>query len=173
MQTVPMHWVYYLLLLGMTPLCVLLAIFNLPGLWLMAAFAAAYDWLTGWDHLLQTKILIGLLVMAAVAELVDFFAASAGARKAGGGAYGMIGAIVGGLVGGFLLSVLLPPIGTVLGICIGCFVGTLSGELLGGKPIGKSAKIGVAAVKGRLVGIVAKVVIGITMIVVLAIGAWP
>jgi uncharacterized protein YqgC (DUF456 family) len=167
------HWLYYLLLLGMTPLCIVLAVFNLPGLWLMAALAATYDWLTGWNHIIQAKIVIGLVVMAAVAELIDFFAASAGARKAGGGAYGMIGAIIGGIAGGLLLTIPLPAIGTVLGICIGCFLGALAGELLGGKSVRKSVKIGFGAAKGRLVGIIVKLVIGITMIVVLAIGAFP
>jgi hypothetical protein len=168
-----MHWLYYGLLLGMTPVCIVLAVFNLPGLWLMAALAAGYDWLTGWDKIVQGKIVIGLLVMAALAELIDFFAASAGARKAGGGAYGMIGAIVGGISGGIALSFVLPAIGTVIGICVGAFLGALVGELLGGKSFRKSVKIGYAALKGRIVGIVAKILIGIGMIVVLAIGAWP
>lgn len=168
-----MYWLYYILLLPFMVMCIVLAVFNLPGLWLLAAGVAMYDWATGWDQLVSAHVVIAMLIMAGAAEAIDFFAASAGAKRAGASGRGMAGAIVGGIAGGLLLSIPLPAIGTVLGICLGAFVGAALVELLRGRSLGKSLHIGAGAAKGRFLGIVVKVFIGTAMLVTAMVAGFP
>jgi uncharacterized protein len=167
-------WIEYIALVPIFLAGILLAMFNLPGLWLMAAALATYDWLTGWGKIVHPHAIIALLVMAALGELIDLVAASGGARRAGASGAGMIGAVIGGILGGLLLSIPIPlGVGAILGICLGCFAGAALAELLMGKPLSSSLKIGLGAARGRLVGIICKLIIGLVMTVIALVCAFP
>lgn len=170
-----MDWVYYIALFALLLTGLFVNLLGLPGLWLMLASSAAYAWATGWNRHVGWQSLAALLVLAIIAEIVEFAAGSAGAKKAGGSVRGMIGAVIGGLLGGFFLTFLVPvPIlGTIVGVCVGTFLGAWAVELLVGKEMDQSLKIGVGAAKGRLVGTLLKSMFGGAMLVVAMITAWP
>jgi uncharacterized protein len=162
---------YLLLLLCLIGgLCIVIV--NLPGLWVMALAAAVYALLTSLA-LITPKVLLILLSLALIAEIIDFAAAGAGAKRAGASRRGLIGAVIGGMLGAFVFSLPLPIIGTLAGVCIGTFVGALIGELSIGKEIGQSVRIGANATAGKLVGILFKLSFGALMLVITMWYGWP
>lgn len=164
-----MNWVYYILMLLTGVFGLFLCILTLPGLWLIVGATGLYGWLTGWDGFIGWGSFGTLIGLAVVAEVVEFFAGAAGAGSAGGSKRGMIGSIIGAITGGILLTPLFPVVGTLIGVCLGAFAGAAVVEMLIGKEVSHSLTIGAGAAKGRFLGIMAKLAIGVVM---LGISAW-
>lgn len=167
-----MVWVYYLLLLATDAVGLALTVYTLPGLWVMLGGAAIYAALTHRGYL-GTGSLVTLLVLAVGAEIGEFAFGGAGAKKAGGSKWGVVGAIVGAILGGLFLTIPFPIVGTVVGICLGAGAGAAAVELVLGKPVGQSLRIGFGAAKGRLLGIVGKFVVGLVMFLLTIVMAFP
>ncbi|HWL91947.1 MAG TPA: DUF456 domain-containing protein [Phycisphaerae bacterium] len=136
---------------------VALAAFQLPGTWLILAAAAGYDWYFDWQRF-GWKWLIGLLIFAGLAEVVDTLAAVVAAKRAGASRRAAIGAVIGGFVGMILISVPIPipVVGAVIGGLMGCFLGALLAELSLNKDIATGARVGLFATIGKIFGLVAK-----------------
>jgi uncharacterized protein YqgC (DUF456 family) len=168
-----MVWVYFILLL-ITDICgVVLAGLTLPGLWLMLAGATLYAWLTHGIYL-HYYWLIVMFVLALGAEIAELFLGGAGAKKAGASKWGIFGSLIGAIVGGIVLTPFPPHlISTVVGICLGSFVGAFVVELIKGQPVSQSMKIGWGAAKGRMTGIAGKVGIGLLVMALTFIAAFP
>src|SRR4051812_21100499 len=103
-----MPWLYYILLLIVQLTGMFLSIVGLPGIWMMVLAVTGYAWLTSARHFVSTGWLIALTVIAAISEVIEFLAGSAGAKKAGATKKGMLGAIIGGLIGAVFLTALIP-----------------------------------------------------------------
>lgn len=168
-----MDWVYYSALFTLLLVGLFLNIVGLPGLWVMVAAAFGYAWVTGFGVHLGWQGLLVLTLLAALAELLEFLAGSAGAKKVGGSKRGMVGAIVGGILGAIFFSIPVPIIGTIVGACLGTFLGAWVVELMVGKEMRQSVDIGVGAAKGRLWGTLLKLTIGVVMLLVTAVIALP
>ena len=155
-----------------------LVLLGLPGIWLMAASAAALAW---WQHgegtpMFGMATLVAILVLAAFAEVLEFAAGAVGSRGAGGTRRGTIGALVGGLVGAIAGTVLLPVplLGSLIGASVGAGLGALGLELTGGTTMRDSVRTGLGAGAGRLLGTVLKLTVAVAAWVVLAVAAfWP
>jgi len=164
-----------LLLLSLAGL--LLAIFQLPGTWLMIVAATAYDWYYDWTRL-TIKWLIALGAIAIAAELFEVLSGALVSRKAGASRKAMIGAVIGGFVGMIVLSVAIPipVLGTIAGGLIGCFVGAVVGEMSVHSHLGASTRVGLFAVIGRILGLFAKtsaaVVITGATVTLAVMGLW-
>lgn len=169
-----MDWLYYAILAAVLLCGLALNVLTLPGNWLMLLAAVGYAALTHWTHV-GWKTLVALLVLAVVAEVVEFAAAGRAASVAGGSIWGTIGAIIGGIAGAILLTPLIPipVLGTIAGILAGTFVGAAGGEMLSGKSVGASARIGGFATKGRLYGTLLKLGFAVVMFVVAMVAALP
>ena len=169
-----MAWVYYILLFLVLISGLALTVMTLPGLWLMLAATAIYALLTH-GYFISWWTLAVLLVLATIAEIIEFFSSGAGAKKAGGGKAGFWGALIGGIVGGIVLSFFIPiPIfGTLVGVCVGTFVGAMAGEMLAGRKIGHSAWIGFGAARGRLFGTFIKLGFGCVMLTITMAMGFP
>jgi hypothetical protein len=165
-------WLYYILLFLVAAAGLFMVTVTLPGLWLMAAAAAGYFLLSHHQYL-GVKTLIALLVMAVMGEVAEIGMGGAASRAAGGGRRAALGGIIGGIVGGLLGTLVLPVVLSVVGVCFGCFVGAALFELLGGASADHSLRIGLGAAKGRLMGIVVKLVIGLAMLLLIAWTALP
>lgn len=170
-----MAWLWYLALLAAQCFGLFFTLLGLPGLWLMVGAAAGYAWVTGFDRFLGWPGLISLLVLAAIAEVLEFLAGSAGAKAAGASRRGMIGAIVGALVGGILLTALLPipVLGTIFGVCLGAFLGAAIVEMGVVGHAGHAGRVGWGAAKGRFYGIMLKLFFGVVILVVTLFVALP
>ena len=169
-----MDWVYYIFLFLLLLTGLLLNVLTLPGLWLMALSLGAYAWVTGWNVLVGLPSMITMIVLAAIAEVIEFVAAGAGAKAAGASAWGMLGALVGGILGAIFLSFIpVPIVSTIVGLCLGCFLGAAAVEVMLGTDFKKSALIGAGAAKGRFYAIIIKICFGIVMLLVGLWAAFP
>jgi uncharacterized protein YqgC (DUF456 family) len=170
-----LEWLYYLMLLMLSVAGLALNILGLPGLWLIVLSGIGYAVVTsflfmGWPGV------ITLLVLALMGELVEFLAGSAGAKAAGASKRGMAGAVVGGLVGGIVGTPLIPipVLGTIIGAVAGSFIGASVVEyVILQRTTGHSLRVGYGAAKGRLYGILSKSAIGLVMLLVAAVAAFP
>jgi uncharacterized protein YqgC (DUF456 family) len=162
-----MAWLHYLLLFVFELAGIAITVMTLPGLWLMLASAAVYALLTHGNYI-GWWTLATLLLLATVAEIIEFTSSGAGAKRAGAGRAGIWGAIIGGIVGGIVLSFFIPiPVfGTLVGVCLGTFLGAMIGEFAFGREITHSLKIGFGAAKGRLFGTFIKLGFGCVMLVI-------
>ena len=136
---------------------------GLPGLWIMVASAVAYNIVVPGDHISWFSLL-GIGVLALVAELLEFSLSGKYARKYGGSRRAGWGAIIGGIVGAFM-GVPVPIIGSVIGAFIGSFVGALIAEMTAGSTAGPATRVATGALIGRVVATALKVGIGITIAV--------
>ena len=169
-----LDWTYYLILLAVCVVGLIVNVLGMPGLWLIVIGAVGFAWVTGFAHL-GLWGLATLLVLALVAELVEFLAGSAGAKAAGGSKRGMVGAVIGGFVGGIVgtAAIPVPIVGTIVGAVAGSFAGAALVEYAIGRTADQSFRVGVGAAKGRFWGILSKTVVGVVMTLVVAIAAIP
>lgn len=167
-----MEWLWYLILTVALLAGLAVNVFGLPGLWLMVGFTILYGWITGWSYVglwtIATLVAIGI-----VAEIVEFIAAGAGAKKAGGSRRAAWGALVGGMVGAIFLSVPIFGIGTIIGACLGAAIGALAMEYTVHGRTGQSLRVGAGAAWGKLLGLASKLTFGILMLLVAMVAALP
>lgn len=123
-----------------------------PPILLLGLFTAA--WAEDFAYI-GTGTLITLAILCVAAVILDFVAGALGTQRAGASRQAVIGAMIGAVAGLFLL-----PIGLILGP----FVGAVLGELSTGRPWRQANRAGWGATIGMLLGIVAKLGIGMMMI---------
>ena len=173
-----MIYLYALLLVLVLLIGWMLTLLGGPGNWLMVVAAALYAWLVPKDAALTIGwgVAIALLVMAAVGEILEFLAGALGAAKGGGSKRGaalaLIGSMVGGVAGLFVgvpIPVLGPVIAAFLFAGLGAFAGAVLGELWKGRSLDQSLDVGKAAFWGRILGTMAKTLVGSVMVVIGAV----
>jgi uncharacterized protein YqgC (DUF456 family) len=167
-----MDWLYYLILLALLVCGLAIILMNFPGLWLMAAAAGLYSLITP-EHYLWPWGIVTVLAFCALGEVMELIVRAGGAKKAGGSSRAMWLGLLGGLLGGILLSIPVPIIGTVAGVCIGAFAGAMIGQLTVASDVEHSARVGFGAAKGTLLGILVKLCIGLVLLIVVAVKAFP
>ena len=173
-----MSFFYAFLLLAVLLAAWLLTVAGMPGNWLMVAATALYAWLVptdastsiGWGVVLASAILAGL------GELLEMAAGALGVAKVGGSKRGaalaLLGSMIGGLAGmavGLPIPLVGPLVGAVLFAGLGALLGAAIGERWKGRELAISWQVGKAAFWGRLLGTLAKVLVGSIMLVVVAV----
>ncbi|MBC7790676.1 MAG: DUF456 domain-containing protein [Anaerolineae bacterium] len=140
----------------------LLIPFGLPGLWLMVGAALLYSYAA--PNRLGIVTILGLTVLALVAEVLEFVLAGRYARKFGGSKRAGWGAIVGGIVGA-VVGVPLPVVGSMIGAFVGAFAGAFVAELTIGTNRKAATRVATGALIGRIVSVAMKVAVGLVLIV--------
>jgi uncharacterized protein YqgC (DUF456 family) len=164
----------YIALLILLLLGLLMDVLTLPGNWIMLLGFVGFDSLTRSGHMVRWEWIAVLFALAASGELFDILGSGAGAKKAGASVLATLGALLGGLLGAIFLSfVLFFPLGTIAGACIGCFIGAGAVELLVRGDVGQSVRVGFFAARGRLIGLVVKIIVGLAMAGLAAWAALP
>ena len=172
----------------LSALCVLSILVGLPGTWMMLALAIIVElvdprWLPGPDATtFGWPLLAVCIALAVVGEGLEFASGMLGTKAGGGTRRGMWGSIAGGLVGATAGTFIIPVVGTLGGALVGTFVGALAGEMSAARELDGSQAAGdrakdalrpaVAATVSRALGTVAKMGIGATVWVVLAVAAF-
>ncbi len=121
----------------------------LPGVPIVAVGVLLAAWVTSFDVLSPTTVVI-TAALALLAWLLDYLAAAVGAQRYGSSRAGLWGSIIGSVLGIFV-----PPFGFI----VGALVGAVVAELFIGRPFADAFRAGIGAFVGTLGGIVAKLVI--------------
>jgi uncharacterized protein YqgC (DUF456 family) len=155
-------------------LWVALILVGLPGTWLMIATAALAEWWTPETQLFLPATLVTAVVLGAVGELIEFLASAGGAKKAGAGRSGALGALVGGIAGAIAGTILIPVplIGSLAGGAAGAFAGSAAMEHGGGRELREALRVGRGAAVGHVFGILGKLATGVAVWVLLAVAAF-
>ena len=154
--------VLIILILSM-PAGLIAVVLGLPGTWLILATSFVYGWLTGFA-IITSKLLLGLLALAVVAELLDLALGLWGARRYGGTKKAMVGTMIGGILGAVALSPMLFGFGTIVGAFLGAFVGAFSMTYLEQRKMDEAMRVGWGALLGRVFAMVFKEAAVVTMI---------
>lgn len=171
-----MLYVYASLLVVISTAALFLIPFGFPGTWMMALSTALLAWWQSEEGMFSTTTVVGLFVLAALAEVTDLAAAAVGSRRAGGSRGGSWGGLLGGLAGAIAGTPLIPVpvLGTIIGGCLGAFLGAALVEWLSGRSLEPSLRSGGGAAAGRLAGTLVKLAAGVAMWVWIALAAfWP
>jgi hypothetical protein len=181
MSSEVIYWIWAALLVLCAVTAWFATVFSLPGNWamlgLVIVFALFYPEAegrgVGW---IAVAVVAGLAV---VGEVIEFAAGAAGAAKEGGSRRGMLLAILGTVVGsiaGAIIGVPIPFVGPIIaavgGGALGAFCGAYLGETWKGKTSAESIAVGKAALVGRLLGTMAKLIVGAMMVVVIALAVF-
>jgi len=171
-----MLYLLLILLISLNIVWLVLVIFGLPGNWLIVISTCLFAWWRWEDSVFSIYTLIAIVTLAVMGELFEFLGGMHGAKSVGASWRGSIaavaGAVAGAVIGTFLIPVLF--LGTVLGACIGAGLATWSLELSRGKGMDKSVRCAIGAGLGELLGITAKITVGVIIWLMVAIAAfWP
>jgi len=147
---------------------------GLPGNWLMLASAGVMLWAYWPERVFSPWTLAIAVAMALLAELVEFVAGMAGAKKAGASKLGTFGALAGSLVGGIAGTFLIPVplIGSLMGAVLGAAAGSMLLETAKGRPMQASVRVGAGSAIGRLLGTGFKLATGILIWIILTIAVY-
>src|SRR5690349_9401095 len=129
----------------------------LPGTTIILAAAVIHRVVLGADRSLGWSALIALLVLTLVTYAIDAAASYLGAKRFGATKWGLIGCAAGALAGLFF---------GLLGLFLGPVIGAIVGELIGGKKIVNAGLAGWGTFLGSLGGLIAKLFIGLIMIMI-------
>lgn len=147
-----------------------LVLLGLPGTWVLLALAAICEWLTE-PTLFSDGVRWSVFVLALLGEGVEFLASAMGAKRAGAGRRGAIGALIGGIAGaiGGTFLIPIPLLGTLIGGGLGAFAGATTLERHGGRDLSEAMRVGRAAGIGHMLGLFGKFAIGAAAWLVLTV----
>ena len=136
---------------------------GLPGLWIMIGVVAVGAVM---GHIGLTVTIITLII-ATIAELIEFFIVKRLTKQYGGSKKAFWGAIAGGLAG-VLVGVPVPVIGSIIAGFIGSFIGAGLVTYAETKEMRAAHRVGWGAVLGRALSAVAKTAAGLAILVLTA-----
>jgi uncharacterized protein YqgC (DUF456 family) len=169
-----MQYFWIALLIIVNTFSLILVPFGLPGNWLIVITTTLFGWWQRESNVFSIYTLIIIAVLALAGEIIEFFAGTAGARKAGAGWLAAIVAIFGGLLGAIVGTLAVPLLGTIIGACLGAGLGVYIVERRSGKTSEASMRSGMGASVGRFIGTIAKLAIGVAIWLIVAVAAfWP
>lgn len=151
---------------------VFLVALQMPGTWLMLVVSALFAW---WQpDRVGVWILLVLLALAIVGEIIETFAAAAGASKAGGSKRGAVLAVVLSIVGAILGTALIPIplVGTIVGACVGAGLGSIAGDRWAGRTWEQARQAGRGAAIGKLWGTLGKIAVAALMWALIAVAVF-
>jgi uncharacterized protein len=129
----------------------------LPGTTIILAAAIVHRVAVGPDRSLGWSALVAMLLLTLLTYAIDAAAGYLGAKRFGATKWGLVGCAAGALTGLFF---------GLLGLFVGPVIGAIAGELIGGKEIMKAGRAGWGTFLGSLGGLIAKLFIGLIMIVI-------
>jgi len=148
-------WLFAIVLMALGLIGTVIPI--LPGTTIILAAAVVHRLVLGADRSLGWSALIAMLALTLLTYAIDAAAGYVGAKRFGATKWGLIGGAAGALIGLFF---------GLFGLFVGPVIGAIAGELIGGKQITKAGRAGWGTFLGGLAGVIAKLFIGLIMIVI-------
>src|SRR5947207_15938129 len=128
-----------------------------PGTTIILAAAVVHRLTLGADRSLGWSALLAMLTLTFVTYAIEAAAGYVGAKRFGATKWGLIGGVAGAVIGLFF---------GLFGLFVGPVIGAIAGELIGGKEVRKAGRAGWGTFLGGLAGVIAKLFIGLIMIVI-------
>ena len=148
-------WLFAIVLMALGLIGTVIPI--VPGTTIILAAAVVHRVALSADRSLGMSALITMLVLTLVTYAIDAAAGFLGAKRFGATKWGLIGGAAGALLGLFF---------GLLGLFVGPVIGAIAGELIGGKEVMKAGRAGWGTFLGGLASVIAKLFIGLIMIVI-------
>jgi uncharacterized protein YqgC (DUF456 family) len=133
-----------------------------PGTTIILVAAVVHRFAVGAEKGMSWWALALLVVLTLASYALDFASSYIGAKYFGATRWGVAGAVIGGIVGiftGFVTLLVLP------------IAGAIVGELIAGKRLVSAGKAGWGTLLGNLAGIIAKLGLGLAMVVIFLMNA--
>ncbi|HEX8276826.1 MAG TPA: DUF456 domain-containing protein [Longimicrobiaceae bacterium] len=163
----------YAVLVVLQVVGLLLVPFGFPGLWVQIASLVVYGFLTDFATV-GVPVIAAAVVLAVIAEAIEFWLGGHFARRYGGSRAAGWGAILGGIVGA-VVGVPIFLVGSIIGSFVGSFAGAVLFEVLwmrkhaGG--LQPALRTGWGALLGRLAATAAKAGIGVAIAALVLLSA--
>ena len=146
--------------------------FSLPGNWINVALLGLWklfhpEMPAGWWFFL------GLLLIAAVGEVLEFASQWWGGKRYGSSSRGNWGSLLGALIGAIIGAPFFLGVGALIGAVAGAFLGSLVVELVSGKEIAQAVTASKGAMLGRMLGFAVKAGLGMLLIILALPKVWP
>jgi uncharacterized protein len=136
----------------------------LPGTTIILAAAVIHRIMLGPEKSIGWGTIIVLVLLTLATYGLDILASYFGAKYFGATKWGMFGAILGAIVGLFF---------GIIGLFVGPVIGAVTGEFIAGKQMVDASRAGWGSLLGNIGGMLAKLIIGLTMITIFFITAPP
>lgn len=133
-----------------------------PGTTIIVAAAIIHRLMLGSEKSIGWIVIAILILLTLVSYGLDFLGGYWGAKYFGASRWGTFGAVLGAVIGLFF---------GILGLFIGPVIGALAGEFIAGKRMIAAGRAGWGSLLGNLGGMLAKLLIGLAMIVLFLITA--
>ncbi len=162
-------WGVACLLIISNATAVVLNLFMLPGNWLMVGTVTLYAAFSSYGRGPGWGIVAVSASLAVLGEILETVMGSAKAARQGASRRAMLLSLVVSMAGSFLGTFLIPIpiagtiIGAIAGAAGGAFLGAWLGEAWKGTSMERRTAIGTAALTGRMIGMAAKLMIGIVI----------
>ena len=179
-----MNWILWFLPVVLSLLavaCWILTMVGMPGNWGLVLIGVGAAYFANDGHALNVEMipLVSIIVLAALGEVIEFFAGAMGVNQLGGskkgGTLALIGSVVGALAGMFF-GIPIPVVGSLVAAVLfgglGAFGGAVAGERWDGKEWPLAIQIGWGALWGKLLGTLLKSVCGTVLLAILLVSLW-
>ncbi len=138
-------------------------IFGLPGTILIAADVVVYALVTGF-HTIGWKVIVIMIVLAILAETLEFFIGMSVALQFGLSVKGFWASIAGSMIGATLLTPFFLGFGAIAGAFLGGFAGVFTVEMIRQQQMKPAFRAGYGMILGRIAGICVKGTLAFTMV---------
>jgi hypothetical protein len=153
----------------LTAIC--MNLIGLPGNVIILIASIMYGWHEDFTHLTDTTLVV-LTAAWFGAELFEFIAGMTGAKKENASWCSTMAAFIGATVGGIAGTGLMLVVGTIIGAIIGGFVTSYYIEYLQTGDLAKAQRVARGVVKGQIIGVIVKFVVGIGMTALIIYKLW-
>jgi uncharacterized protein YqgC (DUF456 family) len=129
----------------------------IPGTTIILAAAVIHRIMLGAEKSVGWWSIAMLALLTLLTYLLDFLSGYFGAKYFGATKWGMFGAVLGAIVGLFF---------GIIGLFVGPVIGAVAGEFIAGKRMIEAGRAGWGSLLGNLGGMIGKLVIGLTMVII-------
>jgi len=148
-------WLFTVVLFAVGLIGTVLPMF--PGTIIILAGAIIHRVMLGPEKSIGWRSILLLTLLTLATYALDFLSGYFGAKYFGATKWGMIGAVLGTLIGVFF---------GIAGLLVGPVIGAIAVEFLAGKKMVDAGRAGWGSLMGNLGGMIAKLVIGLVMIMI-------